>query len=63
MVRVEITEEEFTMLVDILERYLADLRYEIADTDSSKFKEGLRHEQSQIVDMLARVRRAEKVAG
>jgi len=61
MVRIEITEEEFTLLTEILERYLGDLRYEIADTDSSQFKEGLRHEQGQIVDLLARVRNARQV--
>ena len=61
MVRIEITEEEFALLADILERYLADLRFEIADTDSSKFKEGLRHEKGQISDLIERVHGATQV--
>jgi hypothetical protein len=58
MVHIDITEEEFGLLVGILESYLGDLRYEIADTDSSKFKDGLRHERGQIVDLIERVRSA-----
>ena len=58
MVRIEITEEQLSLLTSILERYLGDMSYEIADTDSSSFKEGLRHERDQIVDLLARVRSA-----
>ena len=58
MVHIEITEEEFGLLVGILDRYLSDLRYEISDTDSSKFKEGLHHERGQIVDLIERVRSA-----
>ena len=56
MVRIEVTEEELSLLASILERYLGDMSYEIADTDSSSFKEGLRHERDQIVDLLERVR-------
>ena len=56
MVRIEITEEELSLLAGILERYLGDMSYEIADTDSSSFKDGLRHERDQIVDLLERVR-------
>lgn len=59
MVRIEITEREHELLIGILDRYLADLRYEIADTDSSQYKEGLRHERDEIVDMIERVRNAE----
>ena len=58
MVRIEITEEEYTLLTAILEHYLEDLRYEIGDTDSAKFKEGLRHEQAQITDLIERIRSA-----
>ena len=56
MVRIEVTEEELSLLASILERYLGDMSYEIADTDSSSFKEGLRQERDQIADLLARVR-------
>ena len=59
MVRIEITEEEFTLLSAILEHYLEDLRYEIGDTDSAKFKEGLRHERAQITDLIERIRSAQ----
>jgi hypothetical protein len=62
MVRIEITEEELSLLTGILERYLGDMSYEIADTDSSTFKEGLRHERDQIADLLARVRNADPLA-
>ena len=45
MIHLELTQEEKEMLIDILENDLSDLRMEIADTDSSDFREMLKKQK------------------
>lgn len=55
--QLELDEETQGLLARILTTYVADLRMEIAATDSPTFKAGLRHEEDllrEIVDRLSR---------
>lgn len=54
MIRVEFSAEEAAEVVRVLEGYLADLRVEIGDTDTSTFKEQLRSEKSLVKEALAK---------
>jgi len=56
MVRIELTTEEVNELVSVLEQYLGDLRAEIADTDSSFFKEELREEKEVVSQALSKLK-------
>jgi len=56
MVHLELTDEETVVLRDALESYLSDLRYEIANTDSQDFRNGLKRRKAvlrKVVDALA----------
>ena len=55
MLRIELSVDEVTEVVRVLEGYLADLRYEISDTDSSIYKDKLRVEKSVVMDALAKL--------
>lgn len=45
MIQVTLPPEEATLLREVLESYLSDLRMEIADTDSMDFREGLKRQE------------------
>lgn len=47
--------QEAELLRRILRNYLGDLRYEIADTDNSRFRSGLQEERGQLEAILRRL--------
>lgn len=53
--RLELDEETWRLLTRILTTYVADLRMEIAATDSPSFKTGLRHEEEVLLGLLERL--------
>ncbi len=55
MVNLDLTTQEAGDLARILEDVLADLRFEIMDTDDADFREGLKEQESFIKNMLARL--------
>lgn len=55
MLTVQLTKEELRTLITILEEYLSDLRMEIADTDSSDFKEKLKREKQKVTEILQKL--------
>ena len=58
---VEMTAEEQSALLQILENCIADLRMGIADTGSSLFKEGLRDRKVLLEGILKKVRAMQAV--
>ena len=50
-----LTDEQRDMLQGILTSYLSDLRMEVADTDSFEFRQGLKHKEAFLKDLLARL--------
>jgi len=53
MIRVELTDNQSSLLAEILERTLSDLRMEIADTDSPFYKDKLRERKEEIIAVIA----------
>jgi hypothetical protein len=51
----ELTAEEHERLHTVLDRYLADLRYEIANTDNSVFRAALREERATLEAIASRL--------
>jgi hypothetical protein len=49
---ITLTQEEATALKDVLSHYLSDLRMEIADTDSMRFREGLKRKEVMLKKLL-----------
>jgi len=52
MITVQLRTEEREYLIEVLESYLSDLRMEIADTDSSFFKDKLRGKKGVLNNIL-----------
>lgn len=52
MVLIEMTEEQGALLRRVLDRAWRELKFEIADTDNSQFKQGLRDELHDLGAML-----------
>lgn len=48
MIQLELDDTEKTHLIEALESYLSDLRYEIADTDSQDFRERLKAKKAAL---------------
>ena len=48
MINLSLEENHVRMLIDILERTLADLSYEIGDTDTYDFKEQLKERRIEL---------------
>lgn len=40
-------------LLEVLESYLSDLRYEIANTDSMTFRDGLKEKKAVLMEIVA----------
>ena len=59
MIHLELTQEEKEMLIDIMENDLSDLRMEIADTDSSDFREMLKKQKEVLRKVLETLRQGE----
>ena len=55
MLQIDLTHDEATILRQVLESYLSDLRMEIANTDDMGFREMLKHRKSVIAKVLERV--------
>jgi hypothetical protein len=52
----ELSKEEKDTLIDVLGSYLSDLRMEMADTDSSFFREELRNKKKILDNILDRLK-------
>ncbi|GAB6068736.1 hypothetical protein JCM13664_20570 [Methylothermus subterraneus] len=48
MIQLDLNEAEKAYLIETLESYLSDLRYEIADTDSQDFREQLKAKKAAL---------------
>ena len=51
MIRLELTLEEAQELANVLQEYLSELRAEISATDSHDFKEQLKTEKRELIDI------------
>jgi hypothetical protein len=58
MVRLELSEEERAVLVDILESFLSDLRLEIADTERKAVRDPLKAQEGIIKNILEMLRQS-----
>jgi hypothetical protein len=58
MIQLDLTEAEKALLIEALESYLSDLRYEIADTDSQDFRERLKAKKAALEKTLAALKSA-----
>jgi hypothetical protein len=56
MTRLELTNQEATLLAQALETYLSDLRMEIADTDRHEFREELKRQEEALRSLMERLR-------
>ena len=52
MIRLELSDEEATVLREALEFYMSDLRMEVADTDRQDFRNQLKQEETVIKKIL-----------
>jgi hypothetical protein len=50
-----LTDSERGALVEVLQSYLSDLSYEIADTDSHDFREGLKSKRALLEKVVAQL--------
>ncbi|MGA1843342.1 MAG: hypothetical protein ACMUIS_02130 [bacterium] len=57
MVLINFSSEELTMLKEILESYLSDLRMEIADTDGKDFRDVLKKREHFLNEMITLLNR------
>ncbi len=53
MIQLDLNPQEKEYLIEALESYLSDLRYEIADTDSMDFREQLKAKKNALEKVLA----------
>ena len=56
----KLSEEDGTLLIEILENYISDIRMEIADTDKSSFKEKLKTQKRSVVNILNQIKEDDK---
>jgi hypothetical protein len=59
----ELNPEELELLQEILTSDLSELRMEIADTDNSRFKDGLKHRKQIMLDILEKLGQNGAVSG
>ncbi len=55
MNQLPLEQEEKEILTEVLESKLADLRYEIADTDQYDFKQGLKNRKTLLEQVLEKL--------
>ena len=53
MTTVNMTDEERTLLADVIEGYLSELRMEIGDTDSKDYREMLKDRKDILLKILS----------
>jgi len=58
MIHIDLTEAERDQLIGVLESYLSDLRYEIADTDISTFRDELKVKKTALSKVLEALKQA-----
>jgi hypothetical protein len=58
MPSINLTEDERSLLVRLLENDLSDLRMEIADTDNMKFKQALRENKTHLSNIIEKLKNA-----
>ncbi|BCX88470.1 hypothetical protein MIN45_P0839 [Methylomarinovum tepidoasis] len=56
MIQLDLSDKETKHLIETLESYLSDLRYEIADTDSADFRERLKEKKAALEKVLAQLK-------
>ncbi len=56
MIQIDLTNSEKDHLIEALESYLSDLRYEIADTDSLDYREKLKEKKAALEKALAAIK-------
>lgn len=54
---VSLTDDEVALLAELLDQTLADMRYEIADTDNSRFRDEMRERYARIEAIAAKLGR------
>lgn len=62
MPTLNLTEDERSFLVKLLENDLSDLRMEIADTDNMKFKQALRENKTHLANIIEKLKKASEAA-
>lgn len=55
MTRVELTEKESSLLAEVLEASLSELKTEIAHTDNREFRQGLKEKEAFLGNFLNRL--------
>ncbi|HEY3308440.1 MAG TPA: hypothetical protein VGJ93_08290 [Desulfuromonadaceae bacterium] len=55
MTRVELTDEESEMLIEVIESSISELKTEIAHTDNREFRQGLKEREAFLEDFLNRL--------
>lgn len=55
MTHIELKPEETGMLREVLQSYLSDLRFEVADTEKLSFREDLKKREVFLKDVLKRL--------
>jgi hypothetical protein len=55
MTHLELTKEDAEMLAEVLESALSDLRYEISNTDSFDYREGLKLRKATLMNVLGQL--------
>jgi len=58
MIRLDFTEEEAGVLREMLESYLSDLRFEIADTEKKSFRDDLHKKEDFLKQTIEGLRAA-----
>lgn len=60
MAKVELNPKEAGLLKEILIRYYADIRFEIADTDDKEFLKFLKEREAFMRNLIKRLEKAER---
>lgn len=55
MPELNLTDDEVVLLAEVIDQVLADLRYEVADTDNSRFRDELRERRARIEAIAAKL--------
>lgn len=60
MITIRLNDEENTVLQELIEGAISEIRMEIADTDSPFYKEGLRSRKNNFITILEHLRTAKE---
>ena len=58
MIQLKLTLDERDLLIETLESYISNLRYEIADTDSMDFRERLKTKEAMLKTVVNSLKQA-----